>query len=74
MNVDWLDSPHPTDSLPRDAQLMSLHIVHPQADMIRAVLAEVNSDATDRTTLIEVEQGGARLWAEVSTPRGVLQF
>ena len=70
--IDWLDSPHPTASLPHAAQLMSLHIVHPQADMIRTVLVEISRGATGLTTLIEVEEGIARLWAEVSTPRGVL--
>ena len=70
--IDWLDSPHPTVSLPHDAQLMSLHIVHPQADMILAVLAEIGRGDANPTTIIEVEEGVARLEAEVSTPRGVL--
>lgn len=67
--IDWLDSPHPSASLPHDAQLHSLHIVHPQPDLIRTLLAEIGSDRT-----IEVDKGLAALWAEVRTPRGVLMF
>jgi len=71
--IDWLDSPHPTESLPNDAQLMALHIAHPEADLVLAVLAEIGRDSAGPTT-IEVKKGVARLRAEVSTPRGVLQF
>jgi hypothetical protein len=67
--IDWLDSPHPTASLPHDAQLMSLHIVHPQPDLVRAVLAELGDDG-----LPEVHVGPAGLRAEVLTPRGVLMI
>lgn len=67
--IDWLDSPHPADSLPHDAQLMTLHIVHPQADLIRVVLAEVG-----QSDVIEINEGLACLCAEVRTPHGDLMF
>lgn len=70
--IDWLDSPHPSSSLPHDAQLLSLRISHPQADMVGALLAELSRGTTGPRTTIELEPGPARLHAEVSTPRGVL--
>lgn len=70
--IDWLDSPHPSSSLPHDAQLISLHITHPQADMVGALLEEISRGTTGPSTTIELEAGPARLRAEVSTPRGVL--
>ncbi len=72
--IDWLDSPHPSASLPHDAQLMSLHIVHPQADLVGAVLAEIGRGAARPTTTIEVETGVAQLRAELSTQHGILQI
>ena len=70
--IDWLDSPHPSASLPHDAQLMSLHITHPQADMVGIVLAEISRGTTGLMTTIELQAGPARLQAEVLTPRGLL--
>lgn len=63
--IDWLDSPHPTASLPHDAELTTLHITHPQPDIVRAVLAELGSAA-----IIEVTEGAASLAADVHTPLG----
>lgn len=63
--IDWLDSPHPTDTLPHDAHLTTLHIVHPRTELVRAVLGEVG-----HTRAIDIELGPARLWAELRTPRG----
>lgn len=63
--IDWLDSPHPTESLPHEAHLTTLHIVHPRADLVRAILGEIG-----HTRAIEIEQGPAGLWAEVHTLRG----
>ena len=70
--IDWLDSPHPTASLPHDARLVSLQVVHPRAAMIRAVLAEIGRGAAEPTNVVAVEEGAAHLRAEISTPRGVL--
>lgn len=70
--IDWLDSPHPSESLPHHAQLISLHITHPKADMVSALLAEIGRGTTDPTTTIELEAGPTRLQAEVLTPRGLL--
>ena len=67
--IDWLDSPHPTESLPHQASLTTLHLVHPQADLVRAVLAEFGD-----TGAIEVHQGPAALWSDVATPKGVIRL
>ena len=71
--IDWLDSPHPSTSLPHDAQLISVRITHPQSDVLVAVLAEIASGSSDLTT-VEVADGPAELHAEISTRRGVLQL
>jgi hypothetical protein len=67
--IDWLDSPHPTESLPHEAHLTTLHIVHPRADLLRAMLEEIG-----HTRAIEIEQGPARLWAELHTPQGDIRL
>jgi hypothetical protein len=67
--IDWLDSPHPTASLPQDASLTFLHLTHPDADLLRAVLAEIGS-----SDVVAVEQGEAALAADIWTPRGVVRI
>ncbi|MDO8362826.1 MAG: VOC family protein [Actinomycetota bacterium] len=67
--IDWLDSSHPAESLPHQARLDALHLVHPQADVLNAVLAEIG-----HTRAIHVEQGPAQLWAEVHTPNGAVSL
>jgi len=67
--IDWLDSPHPTASLPHPATLTTLHLVHPEADLLRAVLCEVG-DASQ----IEVHQGPTALWADIATPNGAVRL
>lgn len=64
--IDWLASPHPALSLPHECSLRTLHLTHPQADVVQAVLAAVGSDAR-----VEVAQGPAALAAVVDTPVGV---
>lgn len=66
--IDWLDSPHPTATLPDEASLTFLHLTHPQPDLLRTVLAEIG-----HTEVIVVEQGAARLHADIWTPRGVVR-
>jgi hypothetical protein len=67
--IDWLDTPHPTESLPHDAHLTALHIRHPRADLVHALLGEIG-----HTRAIEVEQGPAHLSAELRTPSGSIRF
>jgi hypothetical protein len=67
--IDWLESPHPTASLPHECELLELHITHPQADLVRAVIAEVGAMSRTR-----VSSGPAALAAQVRTPRGVVSL
>ena len=67
--IDWLDSPHPTESLPHEASLTFLHLTHPDADLLRAVLAEVGT-----SDVVTVESGEAELHADIWTPRGVVRI
>lgn len=67
--IDWLDSPHPTESLPHVASLTFLHLTHPDADLLRAVLAEVGT-----SDVVTVESGEAELHADLWTPRGVVRI
>ena len=67
--IDWLASPHPTTSLPHDASLTFLHLTHPEADLLRAVLAEVGS-----SDVVVVEGGEPSLAADIWTPRGVVRI
>jgi len=63
--IDWLASPHPAASLPHDCRLVRLHLTHPDADLLRAVLAELGTG-----TAIEVRTGQPALHAVVDTPNG----
>jgi hypothetical protein len=63
--IDWLDSPHPTASLPHQCELIGLQLSHPRADVLAAVLAEIG-----HTPIIEVATGAAGLSATVRTPHG----
>jgi hypothetical protein len=67
--INWLQSPHPTESLPHQASLTFLHLTHPAADVLRAVLAEVGG-----SEIITVEGGPAALQADIWTPRGVVRI
>jgi hypothetical protein len=63
--IDWQQSPHPALSLPHECTLRTLHLTHPQADVVRAVLAAVGGDPR-----VEVAQGPTALAAVVDTPSG----
>lgn len=64
--IDWQSSPHPATTLPHQCTLQSLQLCHPQADLIRAVLAEIGIDER-----VEVAEGPAALAATILTPAGV---
>ncbi len=63
--IDWLESPHPTESLAEGAHLRVLRLSHPQPGLLRAALTAVGHD--DR---IEVVEGEAGLAASFDTPGG----
>lgn len=63
--IDWLESPHPTASLPEGAHLRLLRLSHPQPGLLRAAIAAVGHD--DR---IEIVEGEAGLAASFDTPGG----
>ena len=67
--IDWQQSPHPSATLPHTAQLTRLHLVHPQPDLLRAILTEVGG-----SDVIDVEQGPAKLAAELNTLRGPVRL
>ena len=67
--IDWLGSPHPTASLPHEASLTFLHLTHPDADLLRAVLAEVGS-----SDIVTVDSGPAGVHAEIRTPGGTIRL
>jgi len=62
--IDWLQSPHPTASLPHQATLRELAIAHPQPDLVRTVLSAVGS-----STPIVVAEGPCALHAVIDTPQ-----
>lgn len=63
--IDWLASPHPAASLPHDCRLVHLHVTHPDADLLRAVLAEVGT-----SPIVDVAVGAPTLQAVIDTPNG----
>jgi hypothetical protein len=63
--IDWLASPHPTASLPRQCTLQSLRLSHPRAHLLRAVMAELGID-----NRVSVDEGPAGMTAVVITPLG----
>jgi hypothetical protein len=65
--IDWIDSPHPAADLPHEATLTALHLTHPEADLLAAVLAEIGT-----SPVIEVAAGAPSLSATVQTPRGII--
>jgi len=65
--IDWLDSPHPSQSLSNESSLESLELRHPDAPMLRAALAVIGDDAR-----LVVEEGTPRLRARVRAARGVV--
>lgn len=65
--IDWLDSPHPTASLPHEATLRELVITHPQPDLVEAVLVAIGTASS-----IVVAAGQPSLRATIDTPRGLV--
>lgn len=63
--IDWLRSPHPTESLPHQARLRELTITHPQPDLVRTVLSAAGS-----SSVIAVDEGTCALHAIIDTPQG----
>lgn len=66
--IDWQDSPHPGQSLPRELTLRRLGIEHPDGPALRDVLTYLlQGFPTD----LEIHTSPReRLWAELDTPRG----
>lgn len=67
--IDWQSSPHPSESLPRHCELLSLHLTHPQPDLVAGVLEVLGGDPR-----ITVSAGDATLAAQVRTPQGVVSL
>lgn len=63
--IDWLRSPHPTETLPRQCTLQSLRLCHPRAHLLRAAMAELGID-----NRVSVDEGPAGMSAVVITPLG----
>jgi len=67
--IDWLDSPHPAAGLPHHCELQRLQLIHPQADVLRAVLAVLGG-----SPFVEVATGSPSLTASIRTPNGVKEL
>jgi len=67
--IDWQGSPHPTASLAHEARLVTLHLTHPRADLLRTFVEILGGDPR-----IVVAQGPAAIAAEVATPAGVIML
>lgn len=63
--IDWLDSPHPSESLPDDLQLQSFRLTHPYPVPVRVILAALGEVHT-----AEVSGGPVSLSATIRTPEG----
>jgi hypothetical protein len=67
--IDWLDSPHPADSLPQargeeTLTLREFQVAHPEATRLRTILAEIGTPIE----IVHAESPGFR--AVLETPRG----
>ena len=67
--IDWLQSPHPTASLPHEATLTTLRLTHPRPDLVRAFVEILGGDPR-----IEVAEGPAGATAHIATPTGIAQL
>ena len=66
--IDWLDTPHPSDTTPVTASLAAFTAVHPQPDHVRDVLAALG-------LALDVTPGPEpRLHARLSGPAGSLEL
>ena len=69
--IAWLDSPHPSSSLPT-VRLVSLTLRHPDADGVAAALVALGLADTDQ---VELEQGASpEMRAMLDTPRGLVEL
>jgi len=64
--IDWLESEHPTASLPVSVALTSLTASHPDPDRLGSLLAALG------TAAVEVTAGPPSLVAALTTPNGPL--
>jgi catechol 2,3-dioxygenase-like lactoylglutathione lyase family enzyme len=66
--IDWGDSPHPAAGSPAGCVLLHLRAEHPQADRVRAILADLDLD------LPLVAGPEPALIATIATPRGQVEL
>lgn len=62
--IDWLDSEHPTASLPASVALTSLTVGHPEPDRLGSLLAALGAPG------VHVTGGSPSLVAALTTPHG----
>ncbi len=67
--IDWLDSPHPTGSLPSGPVLERFELRHPDPARLRAVL-----DALGEAGVAELAEGAVGLHAVVRTAGGTVEL
>jgi Glyoxalase-like domain len=66
--IDWLDSEHPTASLPMSGALTSLTVSHPDPDRLGSLLAALG------VTRVDVTAGSPSLVAALTTPNGLVDL
>lgn len=67
--IDWADTPHPSASAPRGAQLVALRAAHPEPDAVASWL-----DALGVRADLAVTEGPRTLTAAVRTPLGTVEL
>ncbi len=68
--IDWGISAHPTETLPAAVRLVAFEVVHPEADVLRAVLEMIG--LTDGYEVHEGQQPALR--ATIETQRGEINL
>ena len=66
--IDWLDSEHPTASLPMAVALTSLTVSHPDPDRLGSLLAALGAAG------VSVTGGSPSLVAALTTPNGLVEL
>jgi Glyoxalase-like domain len=66
--IDWLDSEHPTASLPMAVALTSLTVSHPDPDRLASLLAALGAAG------VTVTGGSPSLVAALMTPNGLVEL
>ena len=66
--IDWLDSEHPTTSLPMVVVLTSLTVSHPDPDRLGSLLTALGAAGVD------VTDGSPSLVAALTTPNGLVDL